>query len=215
MADACPARTCPPRSAPLQRRDARVEQGRLVGEAIESVLAQTCDDFELLVVDDGSTDGLESRGAVPEAPRGAAARRPHRGVCAARNAGLAAATGSTVAYLDSDNRWRPEFLERMAEALDASGARLAYCDFNVYHRHPPTAGPRFAGGRSPTVRLQPLLDDNLIDINTLVHDRSLLDEAAMLGRAARAHERLGLRPAADIARRAAARPGGSGRLLLR
>ena len=153
-------------------------RAQFVAGAIESVLAQTARDFELLVVDDGSTDAIED--AVKpflSQPSVRLLRRPHRGVCAARNAGIAAAAGSTIAYLDSDNRWHPEFLERMAGALDASGARLAYCDFNLFKRHPLTRKVRLARRCSPTFRFSALLDDNCIDINTLVHHRSLAEEA--------------------------------------
>ena len=149
----------------------------VVAGAIDSVLAQTLDDFELLIVDDGSTDALED--AVRpylEHPAVRLLRREHRGVCAARNAGIGEGTGALVAYLDSDNRWRPAFLERMAAAVDASGARLAYCDFYLYERHPLTRRGRRMRRRPPPFAFSALLDDNCVDINTLVHDRSLVGE---------------------------------------
>ena len=151
-------------------------RAEVVGGAIASALAQTRDDFELIVVDDGSTDAIED--AVRpflSHPAVRLLRRPHQGVCAARNAGIEAAVGTIIAYLDSDNRWHPTFLERMTAALDRTGARLAYCDFNVYRRHPLTRRLRLAGRRSPTFRFSALLDDNCIDINTVVHERSLVD----------------------------------------
>ena len=153
-------------------------RARVVGGAVESVLSQTSTDFELLVVDDGSSDALdEALAPFLDHPALTLIRRPHAGVCAARNAGTAAARGGVIAYLDSDNRWHPTFLERMAAALDASGARFAYCDFTLFARHPLTRRIRPVRRRAPAFRFSALLDDNLIDINTVVHDRALLDEA--------------------------------------
>jgi radical SAM protein with 4Fe4S-binding SPASM domain len=149
----------------------------LVAGAVKSVLAQSDPDFELLIVDDGSSDALEDAiRPFLDDPRLRLLRRPHRGVCAARNTGIIAAMGTFVAYLDSDNRWRPRFLERMGRALEASGARLAYCDYDVYRRNRLTRRVRLVGRRSPTFRFSDLLDDNSIDINTLVHQRSLMEE---------------------------------------
>ncbi len=84
----------------------------LVVEAVASVLAQSFRDFELLVVDDGSTDGTP---AALEAFAGrlTVLRQPaRRGVSAARNQGIKAARGEWLAFLDSDDLWRPEKLAR-------------------------------------------------------------------------------------------------------
>ncbi len=80
-----------------------------VKDAIESVLAQTFTDYELIVVDDGSTDGTpgiadEYRGRIRYT------LREHRGVSAARNAGIAVSSAPWLAFLDSDDRWLPEKL---------------------------------------------------------------------------------------------------------
>lgn len=89
--------------------------------AIESVLAQTFTDLEVIVVDDGSTDGTaallaeryggDSRVRVLEREQG--------GVSAARNLGLDQATGSLIAFLDSDDRWQPWKLDLQIECLAA------------------------------------------------------------------------------------------------
>jgi len=89
----------------------------LVKEAVASVLAQTWRDFEVLVVDDASRDGTaEALGAFGSWIR--LLRSPSRlGVAAARNLGISAARGQWLAFLDSDDLWRPEKLARQMAYL--------------------------------------------------------------------------------------------------
>ncbi len=81
---------------------------RFIARAIESVLAQTFRDFELIVVDDGSTD--KSAAIAARYPL-RLIQQPNKGVSAARNAGIKAAKGSIIALLDSDDEWKPKKLE--------------------------------------------------------------------------------------------------------
>ncbi|MDS0261401.1 glycosyltransferase [Haloarcula sp. S1CR25-12] len=107
------------------------ERADVVGRAIDSALAQTMADLEVVVVDDGSSDG--TRGVVEgyddERVRPLAHER-NRGVSAARNTGVAAARGEYVAFLDSDDEWLPRKLERQLAAVDERGEGWvgAYCD---------------------------------------------------------------------------------------
>lgn len=90
-----------------------------VRRALESVLAQTCSDWEAVVVDDGSRDGAAIE-AVVEAfadPRVRYVRRPNGGAPAARNSGIDAARGRLIAFLDSDDAFLPHKLERAAAAF--------------------------------------------------------------------------------------------------
>ena len=98
------------------------DRERFVREAIESVLAQTFDDFELIVVDDGSTDGSVAAVAAIADPRLHRLAQPHRGVGAAMNTGLRAARGRYVARLDSDDVWLPDFLATQIAVLESSPA---------------------------------------------------------------------------------------------
>jgi glycosyltransferase involved in cell wall biosynthesis len=96
-----------------------------VADAVESVLAQTFKDFEIIAVDDGSSDGtaevLEKFGGQVRV-----IRQENRGVSAARNTGIRAARGSWVAFLDSDDRWHADKLERQLSALDKYSAKICF-----------------------------------------------------------------------------------------
>ena len=87
----------------------RLDQTRL---AIESVLAQTMADFELIVVDDGSTVSMEAALADLSDNRiKLIKRRVNCGAAAARNVGIHLARGQFIAFLDSDDRWLPDKME--------------------------------------------------------------------------------------------------------
>lgn len=103
---------------------------KTIAPAIESVLRQTRGDFELIVVDDGSTDGTYA--AVEpfvDDPRIRVVRHENRGLACARNTGIAHAGGRYLAFLDSDDLWMPTYLEAMAGALDEDpDAAIGYTD---------------------------------------------------------------------------------------
>ncbi|KAA3200085.1 glycosyltransferase family 2 protein, partial [Akkermansia sp. BIOML-A49] len=72
-------------------------------ETLDSVYAQTFDKYEIIVVDDGSTDGTPEMLARQNDPRLRVIRQQNAGVSAARNTGIAAAQGTFIAYLDGDD----------------------------------------------------------------------------------------------------------------
>jgi glycosyltransferase involved in cell wall biosynthesis len=104
--------------------------------AIRSVLDQTFRDFELIVVDDGSTD--ESRGILEQYARRARVRlisSTHRGCAVARNLGITASTAPLIAFQDSDDEWLPDKLEKAVAALSsAHGAEVFYSDMVRVHQ---------------------------------------------------------------------------------
>jgi glycosyltransferase involved in cell wall biosynthesis len=96
----------------------------LLMEAVESVRAQTFAGWELLVADDGSTDGSADAVEALHDPRIRVLRLPHAGqAAAARNAGVRAARGEWVAFLDSDDVWAPHKLAVQLDLTRAAGAR--------------------------------------------------------------------------------------------
>lgn len=96
--------------------------------SIGSVQAQNYADWELILVDDGSTDGSADWAEQLDDPRIRVLRQRNAGVSAARNAGIEKAAGRFIAFLDTDDEWAPTFLDRMMEALRTHPhAVLAYC----------------------------------------------------------------------------------------
>lgn len=100
-------------------------------EAVESVLAQTYTDFEVIVIDDGSVDNTESVMA-PFGDRIRYIKQENQGVSGARNTGMKEARGEYIAFLDADDLWLPERLAAEIPLLDADpNLGLVYCDWAV------------------------------------------------------------------------------------
>lgn len=95
-----------------------------ITRAVQSVLDQTCDEFELIVIDDGSTDGGGEVVKLFTDPRISLVRQENAGVSAARNKGISFAKGELVAFLDADDSWKSDFLktiERLREKFPQAG----------------------------------------------------------------------------------------------
>ena len=104
--------------------------GSFLSDAIDSVLKQSLEDFELLIVDDGS-DSIETL-RILESLSDSRIRVLHRengGIASARNAGLEAATGKYVAFIDHDDLYHADCLRRLVEAAENSGAEVTQGSF--------------------------------------------------------------------------------------
>lgn len=99
----------------------------LVRRAVRSVLRQTMQDWEAIIIDDGSATPVTPETLGTDDPRVSVIRRDHgSGVSSARNAGIAAARGPWVAFLDDDDYWAPQKLEIQLAQAAASGAEFVY-----------------------------------------------------------------------------------------
>jgi glycosyltransferase involved in cell wall biosynthesis len=142
-----------------------------IREAIQSVLDQTFKDFEIIVVDDGSTDGTQQAVASFHDARIRYLRERHRGIGASMNAGIAASTGAYVARLDSDDTWLPNMLAIETAALEKNpDLGAVYARAEAMNEQ----GQRLPTGRGMPLRypedsfLSMLYEDSTSTITTIV-----------------------------------------------
>ncbi len=140
-------------------------------KAIDSVIQQTYQNWELFVVDDGSTDDTKNivSNFAKKDRRIALIEGEHGGVSHARNLGLAQISGEYVFYLDSDNAWNPIYLESMLNAFQVSGAKTGYSGIEL--RDDQNEVLAYRGERFDWDQC---LYSNYIDLNAFAHHASLM-----------------------------------------
>ena len=157
-------------------------RAKYVTKAIDSVLAQTYTDYEIIVVDDGSTDNTKDV-LLPYMERINYIYQENKGVSAARNTGIRAATGRWIAFLDSDDIWLEEKLSAQMKYIKDSDAKV--CFTNVTHIHEPKPlsfnDQDKCGATASKTFTEPfvlILDDfHQLYIQTMLIDRNLLEKA--------------------------------------
>jgi teichuronic acid biosynthesis glycosyltransferase TuaG len=151
-----------------------------VGQTIESVLAQTCGQWEMLIADDCSPD--DTRTVVAAwAARDARVRLipmpKNGGPAAARNGALAQAQGRWIAFLDSDDLWLPQKLERSIAHAQANGAALVFTGFRRISFDGARTGDYIGVPRTLTYRQ--LLGNTAIATSTVLLDRAQCGDVRM------------------------------------
>ncbi len=161
-------------------------------EALRSVLAQTYRDFEIIVVNDGTSDidtlitELNSEGRIT-----CIKHDRNRGLAAARNTGIRAAKGKYVSYLDDDDRYLPDHLETLVTFLERSDRKAAYTDaWRVYEKC--EAGLRIEAARdlpySHEFNPANLLVSNYFPVLCVMHERSCIEEVGCFDESLFVHE---------------------------
>jgi glycosyltransferase involved in cell wall biosynthesis len=115
-----------------------------IEEAVNCVMKQTYPEVELIVVDDGSTDGsmeILQQLAAHHGPRLTLLFEGRMGLYPARNLGLERARGGSVAFLDADDYWTPDALEKLASALNDQHADIVYCGWQDVGEGAPETNP--------------------------------------------------------------------------
>ena len=104
--------------------------GEFLRQALESVHAQTYADWELIVVDDNSSEDLSWIGS--DFPRARLMRQAHGGASVARNNGILNSSAPLIAFMDQDDLWRPQKLQRQVAAMNrVLDAAVCYCDLEL------------------------------------------------------------------------------------
>lgn len=151
-----------------------------IAQAIESVIAQTSPDWELLAVDDCSTDGTRAilDGYAEKDSRVRVLSNPvNSGAGPSRNLGIGASSGRYIAFLDADDSWHPEKLGRQVAFMKERGCAAS---FTYYRRRASGEGLERRIIKAPAeVRYRQLLKSNWIPMSSAMYDRSRAPELRM------------------------------------
>lgn len=147
-----------------------------IDEAIASVAAQTFPDWELLVLDDASSDAtaeIAQRWAERDARICLLRNEKNLGAAATRNRGLTRARGRFIALLDSDDFWLPQKLQKQLDLAASTGAEMVYCS---YAMHDETGARRYADFLvPPETDFHAMLAKNVMSCSTVLLRAEALD----------------------------------------
>lgn len=147
----------------------------LLQRALDSVLAQTVSVAEIIVVDDGSSDGTTAI-LQPSYPQVRFLLQENRGVSVARNAGIAAAGGDWIALLDSDDVWHPDKIARQMQAIAAAPDYLICHSNEVWIRRGVRVNPMRKHTKTGGRIFQQCLPRCVISPSTVMLNRVMFDE---------------------------------------
>ena len=150
-------------------------RGWTIKEAVDSVLAQDFIDFELIVVDDGSTDNTSE---ILHSYREdiTVLRQNNKGVSAARNRGLSEASGRFIAFLDSDDLWLPQKLSRQVDFFNSNPDALICQTEEIWIRNNVRVNPKKRHKKPSGMIFEPSLALCLVSPSAVMIRRSLFEK---------------------------------------
>lgn len=149
-------------------------RANVVSRAIRSVLSQTYQNIEIIVVDDGSED--ETACALSKFPEITVVTQDNRGVSAARNAGIATSNGELVAFLDSDDEWLPDKIQKQV-TLYSSEQPFFICHTNeIWMRNGKPVAQKDIHVKQGGYFFERAVERCLISPSAVIISRALLDE---------------------------------------
>jgi glycosyltransferase involved in cell wall biosynthesis len=165
---------------------------RYISETLDSVLAQTFTDFEIILINDGSPDTVEFETAIgPYTDDVVYLKQPNAGAGAARNVAIGHARGEFLAFLDGDDVWLPDFLESQVAFLTESRYDMVYCDAALFGM-PAVEGRTFmqTAPSDGVVTFNSILDFscNVITSGTVARRQAVVDAGMFEWERVRAHD---------------------------
>jgi len=159
-------------------------RAELLKAAIEGILRQTYSNFELIVVDDGSTDRTEEVARSFADDRIRYIKTPHRGGAFARNEAIRSAHGEYIASQDDDDEWEPTFLEEQVNHFDSLGKDYGM-NYVAYYRILPSGKkvkmpPKHADPKSGTIYPGPILLKNYCPFQAAMIRKSVFDDVGLV-----------------------------------
>jgi glycosyltransferase involved in cell wall biosynthesis len=146
-----------------------------VKEAIDSVLAQTYEDFELIVIDDGSTDRVQEE-LQCYYDRINYLRQENRGVSSARNRGIAEAKGDLIAFLDSDDLWQPAKLSVQVDFFNKHSDALICQTEEIWIRNGRRVNPKNRHKKPSGMIFEPSLSLCLVSPSAVMMKKELFEK---------------------------------------
>ncbi len=153
-------------------------RGRMLAEAIDSVLAQTFTDFQLIVVDDGSTDNTTDILSAYQ-DEIVCIRQENSGVSAARNRGINSASGDFIAFLDSDDLWLPEKLFHQVRFFNENKEALICQTEELWIRKGVRVNPGNRHKKQSGMIFKPSLALCLVSPSAVMIKKRLFDEVGL------------------------------------
>jgi glycosyltransferase involved in cell wall biosynthesis len=153
-------------------------RGWIIKEAIDSVLAQEYINYELIVVDDGSTD--DTHDILNSYQKNfLVLRQNNKGVSAARNRGFAAASGRFIAFLDSDDTWLPQKLSRQVDFFQSNPDALICQTEEIWIRNNVRVNPKKRHKKPSGMIFEPSLSLCLVSPSAVMIKKNLFEEVGI------------------------------------